>query len=284
MVSVKHQCKYSIVRFMPHIETGEFANIGVVMVAPKAGFFGFRVETRRYGRVTNFFDTVNPDFFRKSAGALVHELERVQKMLPAQEQARLRINLVMEDAFEQTFAHITREREGIINFSGIRITLSDDPAKALDKLFGHYVERNFVTQIYRETVLEQRMKSWLQDCDIASRFTKHQFDDGVYRASFPFVEMTDDGEARKIIKPFFLGQKDPTSIIDHGVKWNTSVSRLRRASLIPSRVLFAVEGPADTQSDAHNVAFSETRDLLQRNAIDVLPFEDRSSILKYANS
>jgi hypothetical protein len=269
---------------MPHIETGEFANIGIILVAPKAGFFGYRVETRRYGRVTNFFDTLEPEFFRKAVGALVHELERVRKMLPGEEDSRFRMNIGLEEPFARLFAEITRDREGIVNFSASRVALSDNPRKTLDKLFGHYVERNFVTQQYRETILEQRMKVWLQEVDIGSRFVKRNFDDGVYRASFPFVEMDDAGEAQKILKPFFLGQKDPTSIIDHGVKWATSVSRLRSAGLIPERVLFAVEGPNSDQSKAHITAFQETRELLQRNDIDVLPFEAREPILEYASS
>ncbi|MET0941886.1 MAG: hypothetical protein ABWY13_11040, partial [Mesorhizobium sp.] len=152
----------------------------------------------------------------------------------------------------------------------------------LDKLFGHYVERNFVTQQYRETILEQRMKGWLDEINISDRFARRQFDDGLYRASFPFVEMSEDGEARKIIKPFFLGQKEPTYIIDHGIKWATSVSRLRKAGVIPQRVLFAVEGP--TSGPSHMAAFKETRELLERSDIDVLPFEKRRAILEYASN
>lgn len=281
MVSVKHQCRYSIVRFMPHIETGEFANIGIVLVAPKVGFFDFRIETKRYGRITNFFDTLEPEFFRNAAGAMVRELERVRKMLPVLDERRLHMDMGWDEPFSRLFGEITRTREGIINYSDNRIVLSENPREALDKLFGHYVERNFVTQQYRETVLEQRLKGWLQERDLGARFVKRQFDDGLYRASFPFVELDDDGEARKIIKPFFLGQKDPTSIIDHGVKWATSVHRLRKARKIPKRVMFAVEGP--NTAGPQGKAFEETRELLQQNDIDILPFDDRNAILEYAS-
>ena len=95
------------------------------------------------------------------------------------------------------------------------------------------------------------MKLWLHDINIDNKFIKRQFDDGIYKASFPFVEIDAEGDPLKIIKPFFLGQKEPTSIIDHGVKWTTSVTRLRKAGVIPDRVLFAVEGPAKNDTAAH---------------------------------
>jgi hypothetical protein len=34
-------CTYAALRFLPYRETCEFANVGVVVCAPEAGFFGF---------------------------------------------------------------------------------------------------------------------------------------------------------------------------------------------------------------------------------------------------
>ena len=280
MTADKLQCRYSIIRFMPHIETGEFANIGVILVAPRLGFLDFRIETRRHARVTNFFDTLDSQIFRSSVASLVQELERVRKMLPKPNANQSRIDFGKADPSAQLFVEITRQREGIINFSSERVVLSDDPSSTLDDLFGYYVERNFVTPRYRETVLEERMKDWLNEIHIGTRFVRRQFDDGIYKASFPFVEVDQAGDPQKIIKPFFLGQQEPTSIIDHGVKWKTSVSRLRRAGLLPDRVLFAVEGP--TAGQAHIAAFNETVEALKDTNIDVIPFEKQSAILEYA--
>ena len=52
-------CHYAIVRFMPFIETGEFANVGVVMFAPQARYFGFKLLVNRQARVTNFFEQLD---------------------------------------------------------------------------------------------------------------------------------------------------------------------------------------------------------------------------------
>ena len=50
----KVACQYALLRFRPFVETGEFANVGVVLLAPEARFFGFRL-LKRYGRITQFF-------------------------------------------------------------------------------------------------------------------------------------------------------------------------------------------------------------------------------------
>ncbi|MEI6957517.1 DUF3037 domain-containing protein, partial [Klebsiella pneumoniae] len=48
-------CLYSIVRYAPYAETEEFANIGVVMCAPKENFFDFQITKRNDSRVRSFF-------------------------------------------------------------------------------------------------------------------------------------------------------------------------------------------------------------------------------------
>ena len=50
----KFACQYALLRFRPFAETGEFANVGIVLLAPEARFFGFRL-LKRYGRITQFF-------------------------------------------------------------------------------------------------------------------------------------------------------------------------------------------------------------------------------------
>jgi len=35
--------RYAIVQFMPYPETGEFANVGVVLACPTQNYFGFKL-------------------------------------------------------------------------------------------------------------------------------------------------------------------------------------------------------------------------------------------------
>ena len=55
----KIACRYAIIQFMPYTETGEFANVGVVLACPETGYFDFKLQTKRYARITAFFNELD---------------------------------------------------------------------------------------------------------------------------------------------------------------------------------------------------------------------------------
>jgi hypothetical protein len=77
----KVACHYAIARFAPYVETGEFANVGILLMAPKAGFFGFKLQTRRHKRITGFFEEVDAKLYREAMRVLRDELERIHSIL-----------------------------------------------------------------------------------------------------------------------------------------------------------------------------------------------------------
>ena len=130
-------CQYAIVRFSPFVETGEFANVGILMMAPKKQFFGFKLETQRYARVTDFFGGLKPELYRQTLFALRNEFERVHEVLN---------EVGFEDELaNRIFARLIRTRESIVRFSMPRLAVANDPGKKLDELFALYVGRNFIT-------------------------------------------------------------------------------------------------------------------------------------------
>ena len=46
--------QYIVIRFMPHVQTREFANIGIIATCPKTGYFDYQIQTR-YSRLSHFF-------------------------------------------------------------------------------------------------------------------------------------------------------------------------------------------------------------------------------------
>lgn len=48
----------------------------------------------------------------------------------------------------------------------------------------------------------------------------------------------------KVLKPIYLGQDEPTRILDHGNKWLFTINRLKEK--LPPDVVVAVEGPIDS--------------------------------------
>ena len=54
---------YAVLRYVHDIATGEFLNVGVVVVGPNDGYVGAKFKTT-YGRVKRAFPTIDPDAFR----------------------------------------------------------------------------------------------------------------------------------------------------------------------------------------------------------------------------
>ena len=77
-------CLYSIVRYAPYAETEEFANIGVVLCAPKNHAFYFKLTKSNDARVSAFFrdDTI----FRLARDAVARELKLAQEQTKISEQ------------------------------------------------------------------------------------------------------------------------------------------------------------------------------------------------------
>jgi len=270
-------CLYAIVRFCPYVETEEFANAGVVMISPQTGFFSYKLMGRKHARVTNFFEDLDGALFRAAINNLKEELDRIKDWLlttgwPKGNQA--------EDTAlaRRVFGELIRPRETVIKFGNVRAVLAEKPKAKLGELYDYYVERDFITKQYRESVLEKEMRAWISSAGIGSRFEKKEVGTDDYHATFPFVE----GErfaALKAIKPLYLGHEQPSKILDHGGQWLFRVQTLKRKGLMPKLVLFAAEGPPE--DTAKQSAYSEITGALREQGAIVLDFQERDLILEY---
>lgn len=268
----KIPCLYAIVRFAPFVETGEFANVGIVLMAPAQRYFGFKLLGKRYSRITHFFEQLDAQVFRATLKALRQELQRVAVLLDRQP--------LTDTAFAKNlFAEVVRPRETVIKYSEPRTVLADAPEATLAELYGFYVERNFVTYEYQETALERGVRQWLTQARLGQRFTRQEIGNADYHATFPFVEKHVE-QPVKVIKPLHLAHDQPSKIIDHGGQWQVRVQKLRQRELLPDQVLFAVQGPVD--DDSRRDAFAEAVADLERTGITVLPYENKAQILTFA--
>ncbi|KZZ53938.1 hypothetical protein A3758_26585, partial [Oleiphilus sp. HI0118] len=178
--------KYAIVRFTPFVETEEFANAGIVMVDTTNDRFWFKLQTKRYGRITQFFDDIDHKLYLATMNTLRVELERVKGFVAASN-----FNAI------NMFNEVVRPRETLIKFSEPRVVLADKGEQKLQELFKHYVERTFLTKEYKEAAMEKCVRAVLKDFKLSDKYSKKVLTDGVYEASFPFVS---DDKVR-IIKP-----------------------------------------------------------------------------------
>lgn len=276
----KTACQYAIVRFAPFVETGEFANVGIIMIAPKQRFFAFQLELKRYGRITRFFEDVDAKLYRRTLYNLKDELERVTNVLKEHDFDRpLKTNDI--DFANALFNEVVRTRETIVRFSEVRTVLADDPREKFEELFAFYVERNFVTKKYQEKLLENDVRKLLYQTDMGKRFEKEKLGDHNYHVIFPFVR-SDVDEPAKVIKPLHLGHDEPTKIYDHGAAWINRINRLKGKFLEPKRVLFTLAGP-DSNDDRLD-AYHDIEVELKATGVRITNCDNKGEITQFALS
>jgi len=272
----KFACQYALLRFRPFVETGEFANVGVVLIAPEARFFGFRL-IKRYGRITQFFHQLDRKVYLNGRELFKEELDRF-----AGELRRLALDGRKREPdlalAENLFGELVRPREAMLQFDEQRIALADDPKTKLDALYDHYCERNFVTKEYQERLLESTVRKLLFGAHVGNEYRPEKVGGDDFAVNFPFVRMA-DGKAERIIKPLYLAQTDSTKLITHGGQWIDKIRRLRKRQALPADVLIPVTAPA--RNTRPYEAFEEIRDDLRGVDVQVIPANDESLILEF---
>lgn len=273
----KLACHYALLRFRPFVETGEFANVGVVLMAPEARYFGYRLLTR-YGRITQFFHQLDRHVYLRGRRLFKQELDRfavdLRRLALGEVHATPDLALA-----RQLFAEFVRPREAMLQFDDQRIALADDAEAKLDALFDHYIERNFVTKEYQERLLENMVRKLLVGRQLGADFRPERIGNPDFTVNFPFVHHH-DGRADRIIKPLYLAQADSTKLLTHGGQWVDKVRRLQRRNALPNAVLFPVQAPP---RDAKPYgAYEEIKEDLQATGVTVVAANDEASILQFA--
>lgn len=124
--------QYTIVRFLPLAETGEFANIGIVLCRPDAGVFDFQLIATPSERVQQFFPKLDNTLLPNAVALLTNELTRIQQLAEQQRSTQLLA----------TFQELIRPREQLIRYSNQRSVLSAaNPTELLNQLTQLLVQR-----------------------------------------------------------------------------------------------------------------------------------------------
>lgn len=148
-----HVARYSIVRFLPYAETEEFANVGIVMLAPTARYFDFQLSNK-WRRLSAFFDKLDRRVFAQGVAAFSEELARTRDMaVPWLAGGEQRL-----DGAQRIFDDLVRPREALFRFSSVRAVMTASPAVKLAELFDHYVEHDFATPEYQEKLIEKAVR------------------------------------------------------------------------------------------------------------------------------
>lgn len=271
-----HACRYAIVQFVPYTETGEFANVGVVLACPETGYFDFKLQTRRYGRITGFFDELHRDVYLTAIKTMQTELERIQRMVAALPVDERRAGMV-----RNLLGALAHPREAMVRFGTVRPILTANPAEQLTQLFDHYVDRAFATHEYVEQTITRRIQTLLDGLTLSAPFKNERIGDDQIHATFPLVQRV-EGQLTKVIKPFNLTQNEPNRMFDHGAVWLDKVRRLRKRKLLPRDVLFAVAAPPAADGKRYD-AYREICVELQDEGVLLALQDQEDKILTFAN-
>ena len=270
----KYACQYAIVRFLPYIETGEFANVGIVFLCPETGYFDYKLISRKR-RIKAFFEELDGAVYKRAETIFQQELARVKKLLASENFAFP----LQKDVVYNVFGDLTHPREGILRFDGItRVVLTENPEQKLTELFSHYVERNFATKSYQEKLLENDVRGILQVDRLIAKYKAHTFGNA-YRVKFPFVYM-EGASPRKAIKPLSLAYPEPNRIFDYGWAWMGKIEKLKEMHALPEEILIPVQGPQETEGSRIDAFLDITTKL--RTTATVVDFRETKKILDYA--
>jgi hypothetical protein len=278
----KWVCNYAVVRFMPYPETEEFVCIGIALLCQTTRFFGYKLEMKRRDRVTGFFPELDVAVLTQGRRVFEQQLQHVHRLLgnvDNQGQMTLAWNEVDPVA---VFKELVRPRESLFRFSGIATVLTDNPAAEVDRLYQHYVNRQFAQRDeYQELVMARRLTGLFKRNAVLEYRTELLGDD-TYKFRVPFVkgELVNPGSFRAI-KPLNLTQNDTTRILDHGDLWLKRARRLLEMNVVPDRLLIPVKTAAEAKrADVAYDVCNQFREL----GVTLVEFGRQDAILEFAKA
>ncbi len=268
-------CQYAIIRFLPYPETGEFANIGVVLACPDAGYIDAKLmPSRRTRRVTGFFDQIEAKVVRAVVVDLQREIERIKGWVaerPHPDNAML---------VRQAFDNLTRPRETLMRSSEARVVLAAEPAVTLSELYARLVEREFDGNAQQDRQAERAVRAIIRGANVRGGFSPGSIGDDELHAFLPFVRMHGETPVAAI-KPLDLAKDEPTKVFDAGGLWVDRVHRMRRRNLLPDHMLFAVRAPDARAGAAVIRAAKEIMSDLREAQTDVATTDDVAGITRF---
>ena len=127
MKTAQAVCNYALLQFLPYPETGEFANVGVLIACQEPCLLEFEGEPHMPERVKAMFPRQDERVFSSAMHGFIQEMKRVQDM------AR------NPKACLQAFGESVRRRESLFRFGEVRTILSDDPSRLAAELLKRFV-------------------------------------------------------------------------------------------------------------------------------------------------
>ncbi|EIV2913307.1 DUF3037 domain-containing protein [Serratia marcescens] len=264
-------CLYSIIRYAPYAETEEFANIGVVLCAPKLGVFHYQLTQSNNARVKSFFQ--DEVIFPHAKDAFAREMKFAQEQVG---------KFPTPEKLANFFNYLIEKKESIIHFSPARVVMAEHPREMTLNLFNKFVNHSEVTKESREIILARELKNRFSHYnDLKNAFRKETLGGELTRFSIPFVARQ-DGDILCAIKPLAFTQDKPEKMMEHCDSWTAKILRAASEKILSlSNVLFTIDSPFQ-QNDLEVKAMREIRRTFDEKGINHTEHRDESSIIDFA--
>ncbi|MFI3215315.1 MAG: DUF3037 domain-containing protein [Methylococcales bacterium] len=252
-------CNYSIIRFQPYQETGEFGNIGIVLYAHDSRVLRFKLLSgREHKRITNFFEPLELSIYSEIIKYLNAKLTKPQHTL-------------------EFYDELIRPRESIVRYSNNRVLFSENVDETLNELFEHYVKRSFAHHESFEREMQNRLTSLFRENNLESKFIEGDIGNEKYKVKFPFI----DKQGNKAVKPIHFCHSESRKIIEHGGTWLMKVKQLNRGGFVkPESVLFTYRAPNESQGILFE-AFCDIKEQIEDTGITMAHIEQPQAILNF---
>lgn len=131
---MKTQYTYTVLRYIHDITTGEFANVGVVLVAPKARYASASCRPT-YGRLSRMFPGMSGDSFRSLMNFIQARAEEFGDRLSSE------LPLSVPENALQLAKSILPPDDSSLQWSPMGSGLTENPSKTLEELYARMVMR-----------------------------------------------------------------------------------------------------------------------------------------------
>ena len=265
----RYACRYAIVQFMPYPETGEFANVGIILAIPQKNFFAFKLETQRATRLTQFFNHLERKVYISAIKGLEEELNFYLQTIKGGQ-------ITAQTAFES----LIRPLETILRFSKERVKMVNTLQQVEEGLFNRFVMHDFAKTPDYEGELQRKITQMVREFNLEEKFRRQILGNATYSITMPLVQNKE--KKVRAIQPLFFNQDKAQAIIDHGNRWIGKFDTLETFDALPSDILIPVKKPVKRTKD-----FNQAWGLIEKklkNFGDVVLAGDSRSIKGFAQA
>ncbi|MCB9591138.1 MAG: DUF3037 domain-containing protein [Sandaracinaceae bacterium] len=217
---MRSACQAIVIRYAPDPSGGEVLNIGVVLLAPAAGFFGARFVDS-WSRITGAFPEADIVHLRRIASA-------VESTCAAHADAQL--SLEPQQDVVKAFEQIVPVEDASLAHSAAVSGVTSDPQRTLDELFARYVQpkaRRTERESRPDHAVWRGIEPVLRSFGVLGRLTSLTLKSKHYEERF---DAAWKNSRWNVAGPLSLDLIDPQRIVQKAASWTGRI-----ISLEPSR-------------------------------------------------